>query len=109
MARTPLRRLLQNRSAEEASFVSPAVNRVLTLVGTVERFVLRRVDLPFGLSILLVGRVSDAGDQLSQTGADAEENAQKALDGLGTKVESLKGQVQKAVDDANASEDSSAP
>ena len=28
--------------------------------------------------------VSDAGDQLSQTGADAEKNAQEALDGLGT-------------------------
>ena len=53
--------------------------------------------------------VSDAGDQLSQAGADAEENAQQALDGLGTRVESLKEQVQQAVDDAGASQDSSAP
>ena len=44
--------------------------------------------------------VSDAGDQLSQAGADAEKNAQEALDGLGTKVESLKGQVEKAVEDS---------
>ena len=28
--------------------------------------------------------VSDIGDQLSQAGADAKENAQQALDGLGT-------------------------
>ena len=53
--------------------------------------------------------VSDAGDQLSQAGADAEKNAQQALDGLGTKLESLKGQVQKAIEDAGASQDSSAP
>ena len=53
--------------------------------------------------------VSDAGDQLSQAGADAEKNAQKALDGLGTKVDSLKGQVQKAIDDAGASQDGSTP
>ena len=53
--------------------------------------------------------VSDAGDQLSQAGADAEKNAQQALDGLGTQVESLKGKVEKAVEDAGASQDSSAP
>ena len=53
--------------------------------------------------------VSDAGDQLSQAGADAENNAQQALDGLGTKVESLKGQVQEAMDNADASQDDSAP
>ncbi len=35
--------------------------------------------------------------------------AQQALDGLGTDVESLKGQVQQAVEDAGASEDGSAP
>ena len=68
LRRTPLRRLLQNRSAEEASFVSPGVNRILTFVGTVERFVLRGVDLPFGLSILLVGRVSDAADHAAARG-----------------------------------------
>jgi peptidoglycan hydrolase CwlO-like protein len=53
--------------------------------------------------------VSDAGDQLSQVGSDAEKNAQEALDGLGTQLQSLKGQVAKAVEDAGASEDSSAP
>jgi outer membrane murein-binding lipoprotein Lpp len=53
--------------------------------------------------------VSDIGDQLSQAGADAKENAQQALDGLGTDVESLKGQVQSAIEDAGASEDGSAP
>jgi peptidoglycan hydrolase CwlO-like protein len=53
--------------------------------------------------------VSDAGDQLSQAGADAEKNTQAALDGLGTQVESLKGKVKKAAEDADASEDSSAP
>lgn len=53
--------------------------------------------------------VTDAGQQLSQAGADAEKNAQQTLDGLGTKLESLKGQVEKAVEDAGASQDSNAP
>ena len=53
--------------------------------------------------------VSDAGDQLSQAGTDAEKNAQQALDGLDTKLQSLKGQVQKAAEESGASEDSSAP
>ncbi len=53
--------------------------------------------------------VSDAGDQLSQAGADAEQNVQQALDELGPKLESLKGQVAEAVEDAGASQDSSAP
>ena len=53
--------------------------------------------------------VSDAGDQLSQAGADAEKNAQQALDGLGTKLESFKGQVEKAIEDSGASQDSSTP
>ena len=35
--------------------------------------------------------VSDAGDQLSQAGADAEKNAQKALDGLDTKLRVAEG------------------
>lgn len=68
LRRTPLRRLLQGRSAEEASFVSPGINRLLTFVGTVERLLLRRMDLPFGLSILLVGRVSDAADHAAARG-----------------------------------------
>lgn len=53
LRRTPLRRLVRS-DAEEASFVSPAINRLLLLVVAVERAVARRVDLPFGLSLLLV-------------------------------------------------------
>ena len=53
--------------------------------------------------------VSDAGDQLSQAGGDAEKNAQQALDGLDTKLQSLKGNVQEAIEDSGASQDSSAP
>jgi uncharacterized protein HemX len=53
--------------------------------------------------------VSDAGQQLKQAGADAQQNAQQTLDGVGTKVESLKGQVQKAVNDSGASKETSTP
>jgi hypothetical protein len=53
--RTPARRLVRG-SAEEASFVHPAVNGLLSLVTSLERGLLRRIDLPFGLSILLVAR-----------------------------------------------------
>jgi len=53
--------------------------------------------------------VSDAGDQLSQAGADAQQNAQQTLDGVGTKVQSLKGRVQKAANDAGASKETSTP
>jgi hypothetical protein len=52
--RWPRRR--QRGSAEEASYVGPTVNRVLVWVTEVERRVLRRTDLPVGLSILLVAR-----------------------------------------------------
>jgi len=51
--KTPLGRLLHG-SAEEASFVSPAVNRLLHLVTRVEQRLIRLLPLPFGLSILLV-------------------------------------------------------
>ena len=54
--RTPLGRL-QRGSAEEASMGGPTVNRVLRRVTDVERWLLRRTDLPVGLSILLVARV----------------------------------------------------
>jgi peptidoglycan hydrolase CwlO-like protein len=53
--------------------------------------------------------VSDAGEQLSQADADAQQNAQQALDGLDSNVQSLKGQVQKAAEDARGSQDNSAP
>lgn len=59
--RTPLGRLLRG-SAEEASFVHPAINRALQWVGAVERTVMRATDLPAGLSILLVARVPDEDD-----------------------------------------------
>lgn len=62
LRRTPLRRLLRGQQAEEASFVSPLANRALDVLGAAERLLLRRTDLPVGLSILLVGRVSDAGE-----------------------------------------------
>ncbi|WP_436795907.1 glycosyltransferase [Actinospongicola halichondriae] len=60
--RTPLRRLVDGDKAEEASFVSPFVNRVISGVVAAERRLLGIVDLPVGLSILLVGRVSDDRD-----------------------------------------------
>jgi hypothetical protein len=53
--RTPVGRLLRG-SAEEASYVHPAVNSVLRAVTALERLALRRLDLPFGLSVLLVAR-----------------------------------------------------
>ena len=53
--RTPVGRLLRG-SAEEASFVHPTVNGMLRAVGRIERILARWIDLPFGLSILLVGR-----------------------------------------------------
>jgi ubiquinone/menaquinone biosynthesis C-methylase UbiE len=53
LRRTPLRHLVR-REAEEASYVGPRVNRILTALSSMERTVLRRFDLPVGLSILLV-------------------------------------------------------
>ena len=46
--------------------------------------------------------VSDASDQLSQAGADAQQNAQQALEGLKTDVGSLKEKIADAVDQAGA-------
>jgi dolichyl-phosphate beta-glucosyltransferase len=54
LRKTPLGRLLHG-GAEEASFVNPFVNRLLSAVSRLERVALRRRDLPFGLSILLIG------------------------------------------------------
>lgn len=53
--RTPLRRLLRGE-AEEASYVNPSVNRLLSTVAAVERVACRFFDVPFGLSIMLVAR-----------------------------------------------------
>jgi dolichyl-phosphate beta-glucosyltransferase len=60
--RTPVRRLVR-KEAEEASFVSPAVNRALLALGRAERAALRRLDLPFGLSVFLVARPGAAAQQ----------------------------------------------
>ncbi|MGH9035370.1 MAG: glycosyltransferase [Acidimicrobiia bacterium] len=58
LRKTPLRRLLRG-GAEEASYVNPSVNRALSVVSRLERAALRHRDLPFGLSILLIGRPAD--------------------------------------------------
>ncbi len=56
LRRTPLRRL-GGRTDEETSDLRPGVARLLGRVTAAERAVGRRVRVPFGLSILLVGRV----------------------------------------------------
>jgi flagellar basal body-associated protein FliL len=53
--------------------------------------------------------VTDAGDQLAQAGADAQKNAQATLDGLGTKLESVKGEVEKAAQELGGSKEDAAP
>jgi SAM-dependent methyltransferase len=53
--RTPLGRLLGS-SAEEASFVGPRTNAALHLLEEAERRLLRRIDLPMGLSVLATAR-----------------------------------------------------
>lgn len=53
--RTPLRRLVRGE-AEEASYVGPGVNRILSKVTAIERAACRLFDLPAGLSIMLVAR-----------------------------------------------------
>lgn len=56
LRRTPARRLVKG-SSEEASFVNERVNRLLRAITEAERIVTRFIDIPFGLSILLVARV----------------------------------------------------
>jgi hypothetical protein len=53
--KTPLARLARG-SNEEASFVSPSFNRLLHLVTRIERALIHRLPLPFGLSIMLVAQ-----------------------------------------------------
>ena len=60
--------------------------------------------------------MTDAGDQLSQAGADAQKNAQTALDGLGTKLNSMKGEaasvkdkLDKAAKESKSSGEDAAP
>jgi flagellar basal body-associated protein FliL len=52
--------------------------------------------------------VTDAGQQLSQVGSDAQENAQTTLDGLATKLESVKGEAAKAAEELGGSEEDAA-
>lgn len=60
LRRTPARYLVKG-PAEEASFVNKRVNRLLGAITDGERTISRLVDIPFGLSILLVARVPDCG------------------------------------------------
>ncbi len=60
LRRTPLRHLV-GADQEEASYVGPAVNRAFVVVTTVERWLIRWLALPFGLSILLVARRPASG------------------------------------------------
>ncbi len=55
LRKTPLRLLLRGQ-AEASSFVNPMVNRALTALSGIERWVDQRIDVPFGLSILVVAR-----------------------------------------------------
>jgi SAM-dependent methyltransferase len=58
LRRTPLRRLV-NETDEEVGNTSPFVSKVMTRLSNVERRLALRGGVPFGLSILLVGRRSD--------------------------------------------------
>ena len=58
LRRTPLRRIVK-QSDEEVGNTSPFVSKVMTKVSSAERRVALRRSLPFGLSILLVGRRSN--------------------------------------------------
>lgn len=55
--RSPIRHVLRGEE-EEISYFRPAVNRILGLIARIERHRLRRGDLPFGLSLLVVARAS---------------------------------------------------
>lgn len=71
LRKTPLRRLVTG-DQEEASYVSPAVNRVFVAVTTLERWLIRWCPVPFGLSILLVARRPPSG---GSTGTQATTTA----------------------------------
>lgn len=60
LRRTPLARLVKAVD-EEVSSSSRLVETVLTLLATSERRMARHLPIPFGLSILLVGRAPDVG------------------------------------------------
>ena len=54
LRRTPLRRLSRAEADDDLGESTPALSRAIAGLGTAERRLLRRHDLPFGLSILLV-------------------------------------------------------
>jgi hypothetical protein len=56
--RTPLRRLVEVGS-EEAGSASPFVDRIFTLLSWIERRILARGSLPFGLSIAVIAHRPD--------------------------------------------------
>jgi len=58
LRRTPMRRLVK-QSDEEVGDTRPFVSNVMTKVSSAERRLARRRSVPFGLSILLVGRRSN--------------------------------------------------
>jgi SAM-dependent methyltransferase len=58
LRKTPLRRFFP-ATDEEASAMHPVIDQALGLLSRIERRVGARFDLPFGLSILLVGHVPD--------------------------------------------------
>ena len=61
LRKTPLRRLLGgDGTAEEASFVHPAVNRILLALTRAERRLAHVVHIPLGLSIMVVARVPES-------------------------------------------------
>jgi SAM-dependent methyltransferase len=60
LRKTPLRLLVQG-DQEEASFVSPTINRLFVAITVAERRLIRRMSIPFGLSILLVARRPQSG------------------------------------------------
>ena len=79
LRRTPLRRLLRGQ-AEEASFVNPVVNRILVLVTSLERAFLRRWNLPFGLSILLVAEAGTEATASKEVAAEPDGHAAEPVD-----------------------------
>jgi len=55
LRKTPLGRLFRGQ-AEASSFVNPTVNRALTALSRFEHWIDQRIDVPFGLSILVIAR-----------------------------------------------------
>lgn len=60
--RTPLRRLVGDRTQDEVSHAAPWINRLGDFLARIEAAVLHRFDVPFGLSVLVVARVPERID-----------------------------------------------